>query len=103
MKIIGLTGDDWDSQYIATVSHSELERYLGLYYVSDKDKLKHLKVGDAVDLGKAHDYTVKIADAMRKTQEFVKANQEVVTAILNGLNYQRIAEDAAKANTEAAS
>ena len=100
MKVIGTITTSYNPEYIVTVCHSELERFLGLYYT--KDKFQHLKVGDTVDLGRGHDYAQKIADAMRKTQEFVKANQEVVTAILNGLNYQRIAEDAAKAHTEAA-
>lgn len=92
MKIIGIAGDSYDPEYIATVRHSEIAKFLNLYYGS---KLGHLKVGDTVDLGKGHDHASQIADAMRKTQEFVQANQTVVTAILNGLNFQHLMKDAA--------
>jgi hypothetical protein len=47
--------------------------------------LNELHVGQEIDLGKGYDHASEIAHAMRTTQEFVKANQQVVTAILNGL------------------
>lgn len=85
MKIIGTSDHD---SYICQVSHTEIEKFLNLYY----GKKKPLTVGETVDLGKGYDYASQIGDAMRKTQEFVNANQQVVTAILNGLNFQKIAE-----------
>jgi hypothetical protein len=93
VKIIGKadTGS-YDPDYICTVKRSELEKYLGLYYSASNAKMPELKVGDAIDLGRAHDYAREIASAMKTTQEFVGAHQKVVTAIMNGLNYQRIAE-----------
>jgi hypothetical protein len=96
MKIIGKadTGS-YDPDYICTVKRSELEKYLGLYYSATNAKLPELKVGDTVDLGRAHDYAREIASAMKTTQEFIGANQKIVTAILNGLHYQRIADVAA--------
>jgi hypothetical protein len=79
MKVIGTMGRR--SDYIVSVSHTELEKFLGLYY----GKLNELHVGQEIDLGKGYDHASEIAHAMRTTQEFVKANQQVVTAILNGL------------------
>lgn len=38
------------------------------------------------------DHAAEIANAMQKTQELIKAHQPVVTAILNGLSIQRLAE-----------
>lgn len=99
MKVIGTATASYDPEYIVTLRHSELEKFLGLYYT--REKFQHLKVGDTVDLGRGYDYTQQIANAMRTTQEFVKANQAIVTAILNGLNYQRIAEDAVEAGPRA--
>jgi len=85
MKVIGIVNHD---TYICEVSHTEIEKFLNLYY-GKKDRLK---VTESMDLGKGHDFASQIADAMRKTQDFVNANQQVVTAILNGLHYQKIAE-----------
>lgn len=82
MKIIGNT--QHPREYICVIHHSELEKFLGLYY----DKMKQLSVGDDVDLAKGHDHAREIADAMRTTQELIKAHQPVVTAILNGLRIQ---------------
>lgn len=86
MKVIGIANDTYQAEYICTVTHNELEKFLALYY----GKMQKLKIGEAVDLGKGYDYAGQIADAMKKTQDFVQANQTVVTAILNGLNYASI-------------
>lgn len=85
MKVIGMTSCR-GGEYICTVGHTELEQFFNLYY----DKLPKLQVGSEVDLGKGYNHAAQIADAMRKTQEFVKANQQVVTAILNGLRIDTI-------------
>lgn len=84
MKVIGKTGDR--GCYICTVNHTELEKFLNLYY----GKMNHLEVGDTVDLGKGHDFAREAASAMRSTQDFIKSNQTVVTAILNGLQYANL-------------
>lgn len=49
MKIIGTTGD---GNYIAEVSHTEIEKVFDKYY----GNLSRLKAGDDVDLGAGHDY-----------------------------------------------
>lgn len=90
MKVIGIAGDSWDQQYICTINHKEIEKFLGLYY--SKNGMEKLKVGDEVNLAKGHDHAAEIANAMQKTQELIKAHQPVVTAILNGLSIQRLAE-----------
>lgn len=90
MKIIGITSENYSKQYICTVDHSELEKFLGLYY----DKLKKLSPGDEVDLGKGYNYASEIKDAMKKTREFVESNQKVVTAILNGLSIEALLRQA---------
>lgn len=78
MKIIGIVRD---RQYLCEVGHTELEKFLGLYY----GKMQRLKVGDDVNLGQGHDYAGQIEDAMKKTREFVEGNKNIVKAILNGL------------------
>lgn len=82
MKIIG-TGAEG---YICTLHHTELEKFLNLYY----GNLKRLEVGATVDLGKGYDFAREAAEAMRKTKEFIQSNQQVVTAILNGLQYANL-------------
>jgi len=98
MKIIGISADTFQREYICTVRHDEVEKFMALYY----GKMKTLNVGESIDLGKGHDYANEIADAMRKTQDFVQANQLVVTAILNGLNYAAISADDYTARTDLA-
>lgn len=102
MKIIGKADDGryYDLTYICTVTRSEIEKYMGLYYNQTNAKLPEIKVGDTIDLGKGHDHLREITDAMGKTQAFVAAHQQVVNAILNGLNFQRIAESSAPAQPE---
>lgn len=90
MRVIGKTTER-DGEYICYVSHTELEKFLDLYY----GKMKRLEVGHTVDLGKGYDHASEIARSMDAVQKFVQANQTIVTAILNGLNYQRIVESAA--------
>lgn len=90
MKILGTTNDS--KTYICEIHHSEIEKFLGLYY----NNLKSVKAGDVIDLGKGYDHASEIKQAMDKTREFVKAHQGTVNAIINGLRIEALA-DAAKA------
>lgn len=83
MKVIAKVSS---TTYLCEIQHTEIEKFLGLYY----GKLRELQVQQVVDLGKGYDHAAEIASAMRKTQEFVQANQTVVTAILNGLRIESI-------------
>lgn len=82
MKVIGTAGDT----YICEVHHTEIEKFMDLYF----GRMKRLQVGESIDLGKGCDYASQISDAMRKTRDFVQANQAVVTAILNGLRFEQL-------------
>lgn len=94
MKIIG-TGAEG---YICTLHHTELEKFLNLYY----GNLKRLDVGATVDLGKGYDFASEAAEAMRKTKEFIESNQKVVSAILNGLQYANLQRSSETQPTESA-
>ncbi len=99
MKVIGTQGG-YNESYICIIEHSEIEKYLNLYY----RKLPQLKVGETVDLGRGYDHAREIADAMDKTREFVKANQAVVTAIMQGMSIESLARAAdAQASTSSTS
>lgn len=88
MKVIGITKEHrYERQYICTVGHDELAKFLGLYYGS---KMDQLQIDAEIDLAKGHDFAREAADALRKTQEFIQSNQVVVTAILNGLQYANL-------------
>ena len=86
MKVLGLATVSYSRTYICEVTHSEIEQFLNLYYA----KLPELKIGESVDLGKGYNYAVDIASALKSTRDFVKDNQKVVTAILNGLNFEHV-------------
>jgi hypothetical protein len=80
MKVIGKAGVYGDI-YICEVSHSEIERFLNLYY----NKLGKLKVGQEVDLAAGYEFHHKTAEALKKTQDFIKSHADVVRAITDGL------------------
>ena len=79
MKIIGMGSG---KTYICEVSHTEIEKFLNLYY----GKMKHMKPGDDVDLGKGYQFHHDTMNALRKTDEFLQANKDVVSAITSGIS-----------------
>jgi len=97
MKIIGKAGEYGDA-WICTVTKSELEKFLGLYY----GKMADIAVGHVIDLGRGHDYAAQIGSAMNKTREFVQANQAIVTAIMLGMSIEAMTAAAAQAENGAA-
>lgn len=86
MKVIGKKSS---SVYICEVDHTELEKYLNLYF----DKLKKLDVGQDIDLAKAYDYSGEICSALESTREFISSNKKIVEAILNGLSIESIRQE----------
>lgn len=80
MKIIGI-GDGRETTYICEVRHSEIEKFLGLYY----GNMKPLKVGSDVDLGKGYDFMRDTTSALKKTEEFITENKKVIDAIFIGI------------------
>lgn len=87
MKVIGKVNTD---TYLVEIQHTEIEKFLGLYY----NNLKRLDVGQEVDLGKAYNYAADIKRAMDMTREFVASNKAVVNAIINGLRIEELASAA---------
>jgi len=86
MKIIG-KGANGD--YIANVSHTELEKFLNQYY----GKLDRLSIGEDVDLGLGYDFKSDIERALNKTQDFIEGNGKIITAILNGIQIVKFNEN----------
>lgn len=78
MEVIGVCGRD---EYICKLNHSELEKYMNLYY----GKMQNLHVGQHVYLGKGYDFLHKTESALKKTEEFLSANKEVIQAIMSGI------------------
>lgn len=79
MKVIGMAENDI---YICRVTHSELEKFMGLYY----GNMKRLKVGDELDLAKGYDFHRDVMDALKKTEGFIRANKEVIDTIFTGIS-----------------
>jgi len=87
MKVIGTINSEL---YLMQVSHSEIEKFMKLYY----GKISKLKVGEEIDLGRGYDFSREIADSMVKTQDFIKANKEIIESILNGISVLNQTEEA---------
>ena len=79
MKVIGKIDAD---MYICAVSHTEIEKFLNLYY----NKLERLKTGDEVDLGKGYNFRQETERALKTTREFIESNKEVIEAIISGIS-----------------
>jgi len=79
MKVIGKISSD---KYICEVSHRELEKFLNKFY----GKLDRLDIGDQIDLERGYDFADDIVLQFRKTQEFIKAHEKVINAILSGVS-----------------
>ena len=82
MKVIGIASR---GTYLCEVSHTEIEKFMGLYY----NNMKELKVGDNVDLGKGYNFASETKEAMLKTEAFISSNKKIVEAILNGVSVVR--------------
>lgn len=90
MKVIGVAGEvSWRPSYVCIVSLDEINKFLNVYY-KDQEKLRQLKIGDEIDLGRGFDFAENIDRAMRQTQDFVKAHQPIITAIMQGLSIQAL-------------
>lgn len=79
MLIIGKISD---REYICEVTHTEIEKFMNLYY----NNMKKLKVGDEVNLGKGYDFASQTKDAMKKTEDFIAGNKGIIEAILGGIS-----------------
>ena len=98
MKIIGMTNGTYSGDYICTVTHTELEKFMGLYY----GKMKRLEVGATLDLSKGYDHALEIKGALDTTRKFVQGHQAVIRAICSGLSIEALARAAQEVSEEAA-
>ena len=76
MKVIGLDGN---GQYIAIVTHDELEKCANKYY----GKLNKLKVGDAFDIGAGYNFASQIkssCESMLDAHKNFKYAQDTLTS-----------------------
>ena len=78
MKVIAIKRN---GTYICEIDHSEIEKFMNQYY----GKLTKLKEGDQLDLGKGYSFFNETKRALKKTQEFLESNQEIISTILSGI------------------
>ena len=77
MKVVGKTEDG----YICEVNHSEIEKFLNLYY----GKLQRINIGAIIDLGKGYDFYQDTKKCLEITQNFINSNKNIIESILNGI------------------
>jgi hypothetical protein len=78
-KVIGLVDP---STYIIEVGHSELEKFLKMYYKN----LGRLQVGQHIDLKRSHEFEQDIRESLENTQQFILSNKKIIESILNGIS-----------------
>lgn len=69
MKVIGKTTEN-ECDYIATVSHSELQKLSNRYY--NGSELPYLKIGDVMDLSAGYNFRDDIQRACKRMEEAAK-------------------------------
>lgn len=79
MKVIAKVDN---RMYLCQIGHTELEKFMNLYY----NEMKTLEVGNELDLGKGYDFLRDAQDALKKTEEFITANKEVIEMIVTGIS-----------------
>lgn len=65
MKVIAKASE---SEYLCTVSHSEIEKFMGKYY----GDMTRLQVGQEVNLGLGHDFSGRIEQACKSMAQAMK-------------------------------
>ena len=88
MKVIGKS----ENGYLCDVTHNELEKFLNLYY----NKMKELKIGEFIDLGKGYDFLKDANDALKETQRFIESNKRIIQCILSGIEFMGIEKEVKK-------
>ena len=80
MKVIARKNSGSSLSYICEVSHTELEKFLNLYY----GKFNQLKEGDEIDLAKSYDFASDTRQALQTTENFINDHKTVIKSILKG-------------------
>ncbi|NCC60008.1 MAG: hypothetical protein EOM12_03525 [Verrucomicrobiae bacterium] len=83
MKVIATNEQAYrgNRKYICEISHTEIEKFLNLYY----DSLEMLKVGDHVDMSKGFKLYEDTKAAMAQTKAFIESNAKVIQTIMRGI------------------
>lgn len=79
MKVIGKTKEN-GGDYIAVVSHTELQKVSNRYYASNE--LLQLKIGEEMDLGAGYNFRHDIQRAGKQMEDAVKAFNDAQTTML---------------------
>ena len=74
MKVIGKAKEE---MYLCEVSHSEIEKFMDLYY----GNMKELEVGSEINLADGHDWYSKTKKALDDTKAFFNSNIRNIDAI----------------------
>ena len=74
MKVIGMIDT---KKYLVEIEHTEIEKFLNLYY----DNMKALNVGDELDLAKGYDWYIETKNALDITRNFFKSNAKTIDAV----------------------
>ena len=80
MRVIGTAGS---GKYLCEVGHTEIEKFMGLYY----GNMKSLTVGSEVDLGKGYDFAAEVTSACSSMKKVVNDNARVVKALASGITF----------------
>ena len=85
MKVIGKISSD---EYICTIRHSEVEKFMNLYY----NNLKKLNVGDEISLATGYEFHSDVKEMLTKTEAFLSVNKKMIKTITDGISFLAIKE-----------
>lgn len=78
MKVLAKAGGN---NFICEVNEAEIKKFLNIYY----SHLTKLEVGGVIDLAKGYNFASDARDSLKKTQEFIESNGNIIKAIIDGV------------------
>ena len=78
MKVLAKTGGN---SFICEVSEVEVKKFMNTYY----NRITQLEIGGEVDLAKGYDFASDARASLKKTQEFIESNGEIIKSIIDGV------------------
>jgi len=78
MKVIAKVQD---GKFLCEVTNREIKEFMNTF----NEGSMNMRVGQIIDLGKGYDFARDAIDAMKKTNDFISSNKEVIRTIFEGI------------------
>lgn len=70
-----------DGKFLCEVTNYEIKEFMNTF----NDRNLDMRVGGEIDLSKGYDFARDAIDAMKKTNDFISSNRDVIRTIFEGI------------------